>query len=133
MKESFEATMKKSRLSRVNGGEAFGSTWSLWIGENESGRVAAKGTFPSAMDKKRNQFWVTFEPAKESFIPQAVLTHLLAKAEATSVGSGDTLDLKLPYEQNLMKCFVQFTFRIRITGGALVRNTAEFSCPVTDK
>ena len=44
--ESFEGTMKKSKLSRLDGGEVFGMMWSLWAGENQSGRVAAHASFP---------------------------------------------------------------------------------------
>ena len=98
--------------------------------------VASQPTHPFLYpaDRKFNLFWVSFEPAKEQLIPQALLTHLLAKAETTPVGSGDTIDLKLPGNEKIVSgCMVHYTFRIRITGGVLARNTAEYICPVSEK
>lgn len=122
--------MKKSHLTKNSGGELLGSWWAMWEGENTSGHVTTYAAFPDMMDKKQNHFWVRFDPPSETPMPQALLSYLLGKARETAVSSGDTLELKLPFEPVLAGCTESYTLRIRMTTGALVSNTVEDFCPV---
>ena len=126
----FENFVKKSHLLKTDGDELLGGSWSIWEGGNASGHITAYAAFPDPVDKKQNHFWVRFDVPAETPMPQALLSHLLAKAQETAVSSGDTLNLRLPSE-SIGRCTETYTLRIRITSGALVSNTVESSCPVT--
>jgi hypothetical protein len=128
-KSAFESFVKKSHLSKKDGGEDFGVWWAIWEGENTSGHVTTYAAFPD-IGKKQNHFWVRFDLPTETPMPQALLSHLLGKARETAVSSGDTLELKLPFESVLGGCTESYTLRIRMTTGALVSNTVEDFCPL---
>ena len=126
----FETIVKNSHLSRTNGDDKFGLSWSKWEGQNSSGHVTVYASFPSLQDKKQNRFWVRFDSPLETPMPQALLSHLLGKARETAVSSGDTLEVKLPLEFRLGGCAETYTLRIRLTNGSLVSTSVEDSCPV---
>ena len=129
-KSAFESLVRKDHLTRKDGGEHLGAWWSLWEGNNATGRVTVYGAFPDLTDMTRDHFFVRFEPPAETPMPQALLSHLLEKAKETTVSGGDTLDLNLPSESFLGGCTERFTLRIRLTTGALVSNTVEDFCPI---
>jgi hypothetical protein len=71
-----------------------------------------------------------FQPAAETPIPQALLSHLLSKATETHISGGDLIDIKLPLEQSRMGCGAIHTLRVRLTSGALVSNAVSSLCGV---
>jgi hypothetical protein len=128
--EFFEAIVAKQGLSRKDGGNVFGQSWARWEAENQTGRVVAFAAFPETPDKKNDRFWVSYEPAEEQPMPQAVLSHLLGKADETLISSGNTFEVKFSAHDSISKCLHTNTLRIRMTTGALVLNTVEYYCPV---
>jgi hypothetical protein len=124
----FESLVKKSHLSKKNGGELSGGWWAIWEAGNTSGHVTVYGAFEP--NKKRNHFGVRYDVPTEIPMPQAMLAHLLDRSREIAVSSGDTVELKLPPESVAGGCTESYTLRIRMTTGALVNNLVEDYCAV---
>lgn len=112
-----------------------GSSGGRWQGQNSSGTVSVYISTPMPLNKASDMGTVTFWPHAEQPIPQALLTHLLAKAERTKLSGADTLELELSAERPSpqAKCSSQRILTIRLGTGAMVSNTVKGYCDVLRK
>lgn len=126
-----ENMMRSAHLSKIEGGELMGTFWGHWRGENQSGRLDAYAALPELLNPKNSYFWVSFDAPSEQQIPPAMLSHLLAKAQATNISGGDTIDIELPFVTQLGGCVTNYKLTARITG-ALVSTTVFSRCPIRE-
>jgi hypothetical protein len=100
----------------------------IWTAADADGSIWLRISSPAALDKTRQQAEVVFRPAVEEPIPQALLAHLLTKAD-TKIAGADLLDLKLPSETRpIAKCRSSTTLTIRLGTGAMVMNQLDTFC-----
>lgn len=123
-----ENFLNNKRLRKTRGGDVNGSWWGVWEGENSTGHISFFASYPDAMDRTKDKFWVVFSLPDEKPMPEALLAHFLSKAKETRIASGDTVEIRFPYEQQLGGCMEGSSITVRMTNGALVSNTAEESC-----
>lgn len=107
------------------------SGWAAaWARNNGTGSVSLEIWSPALESTTYDHAVVTYNPATEESIPEAVLSHLLAKAQRTKLTSGDTLDVEFPEEvfEPGNRCSFNTTLRIRLGTGALVANRLSTVC-----
>jgi hypothetical protein len=79
------------------------------------------------MHPQQNELFLRYEPTTEQPMPQSLLTHLLGKAEETHIYSGDSVQIRLPFE-HVAGCMKQYRLEVRLTTGALVENVLDMTC-----
>jgi hypothetical protein len=106
-----------------------GSAGGVWEAQNASGYVSLRIWSPDMMDKTRDHALVVYQPATERPIPEALLAHLLTKAESTKISSGNTIELEFPAESVAkVPCTSFTTLTVRLDTGALVANSVRTLC-----
>ncbi len=125
--------MKMKNQSRWDA-PAGGAGGGVWVVDTPTGFVSLRVWTPAPLSSSTNEALIVFTPPNERPIPDALLSHLLAKAERTRLDGGNILEIEMASERvPISSCRSQRTLKVRLDSGAMVLNGLRLTCEIVAK
>ena len=125
----FEKQMEQYEIARETNFNVIAVWGGVWRRRDDTGSLRVMVSVPATVSPDYDRFDVTFIPSSEQSMTPALFSSLVARAESTTVGGDDILEVKLPWEHNdVARCGSQTTLFFRVSTGAQLANGVVTLC-----